>query len=75
MMVLESMLVLHDKSPALFVSHLEENCAKDGLVNIWWLGRNLPGGLDNVPVDIKTRSSDLGKYLPCYVEVSIPSGR
>ena len=26
-MVLESMLVLHDASPALFVLHLHENCA------------------------------------------------
>ena len=75
MMILESMLVLHDKSPALFVSHLQENCAKDGLVSVGSLGWDLPNGLDNVPVNVDTGSTDLGQYLPCYVEIREPSGR
>ena len=75
MVILESMLVLHDKSPALFVFHLQEHCAKDWLVSVESLGRDLPDGLDNVSIDIDTRSTYLGQYLPCCVEIRNPRGR
>ena len=59
-MVLENMLVLHDASPALFVLHLHENCAKSGLISGGGFEWELPDSLDNVPVDIETGSTDLG---------------
>ena len=60
LVVLQGMLVLHDNRPAFLVLHLNKNCAKDGLVGVGRLGRDLPDCLDHVPVDINTRSMDLG---------------
>ena len=58
--VLQGVFVLHDTRPAFLVLHLNKNCAKDGLVGVGRLGRDLPDCLDHVPVDINTRSTDLG---------------
>ena len=61
------MFIFHDAGPALLVLHLYENCTKNGLINIGRFGWDLPDSLHDVPVDIKTGSTDLGQDLPSYV--------
>ena len=73
--LLQGVLVFHDSSSAILVLHLYEDCAKDGLVSIGSLRWDLPDGLDDVPVNVDTGSTDLGQYLPCYVEIRVASGR
>ena len=58
--VLQRMLVFHDTSSAFLVLHLDEDCAKDGLIGVGGLGRDLPDSLNNVSINIDTWSTDLG---------------